>query len=192
MKSHIETIPQDIIDEYNLLSIVDNQGFVYVNIVKGMYGLKQAGIIAHKSLIHHLALFGYHPDRHAPGLWQHETRDTIFTLVVDDFSIKYTSPDNAQHLLHASKEKYTISEDWEAKLYIGITLKWDYSKQTIDLSMPGYVTAALQRLLHQQKTPGNHPHTTISHQHTAPEYNLKNQRTIHRSSQKNDSNLSSK
>ena len=128
MKFHIATIPQEIIDEYNLPNIVDNQGFVYVNIFKGMYGLKQAGIIAHKALIHHLAPFGYHPARHTPGLWQHETRDTIFTLVVGNSSIKYTSLDNAQHLLHALKEKYTISEDREAKLYIGITLKWYYRK----------------------------------------------------------------
>ena len=77
---------------------------VYVNIFKGMYGLKQAGIIVHISLIHHLATFGYHPARHTPGLWQHENRDTIFTLVVEDFAIKYTSLDNAQHLLHALKE----------------------------------------------------------------------------------------
>ena len=112
MKFHISIIPQKIIDKYNLLSIVENHGFVCVKIVKGMYGLKQAGIIAHKSLIHHLSPFGYHPALHTPGLWQHETIDTIFTLVVDNFPIKYTSLDNAQHLLHALKEKYTISEDW--------------------------------------------------------------------------------
>ena len=151
MKFHIATIPQEIINEYNLLNIVKNQGFVYVKIVKGMYLLKQAGIISHRALIHHLALFGYHPARHNPGLWQHETRYTIFTLVVDDFSIKYTSLDNAQHLLRALKEIYTISGDWEAKVYIGISLKWDYRKQTVDLSMPGYLTAALQRFRHQLK-----------------------------------------
>ena len=65
---------------------------------------------------------------------------------MDNFSIKYTSLDNAQHLLHALKEKYTRSEDWEAKLYIGISLKWDYSKRTVDLSMLGHVTAAILRL----------------------------------------------
>ena len=58
MKFHTSTIPQEIIEEYNLLDIVDNHGFVYVKIVKGMYGLKPAGIIAHKALIHHLAPFG--------------------------------------------------------------------------------------------------------------------------------------
>ena len=101
MKFHISTTPQEIIDEYNVLDIVDNHGFVYVKIVKGMYGLKQVGIIAHKALIHHLAPFKYHSARHNPGLWQHDTRDTILTLVVDNFAIKYTSLENAQHLLHA-------------------------------------------------------------------------------------------
>ena len=43
-KFHIAAIPQEIIDKYNLLNIVYNQGYVYVKIVKGMYGLKQAGI----------------------------------------------------------------------------------------------------------------------------------------------------
>ena len=109
MKFHIATIPQKIIDKYNLLNIVNNQGYVYVKIVKGMYGIKQSVIIAHRALVHHLAPFGYHPACHTPGLCQHETRDTIFTLVVDDFAIKYTYLNNAQHLLHALKEKYTIS-----------------------------------------------------------------------------------
>ena len=105
-----------------MLDIVDNHGFVYVKIVKGIYGIKQAGIIAHKALVHHLAPLGYHPACHNPDLWQNETRDTIFTLVVDNFVIKYTSLENAKHLLNALQAKYTISEDWEAKLYIGITL----------------------------------------------------------------------
>ena len=91
MKFHISTIPQEIIDKYNLLEIVNNHGFVYVKILKGMYVLKQAGIIAQKSLINHLAPFGYHPYHHTPGIWQYENRDTMFTLVVDDFANKYTS-----------------------------------------------------------------------------------------------------
>ena len=166
MKFHISTIPQGIIDEYNLLDIVKNHGFVYVKIVKGMYGLKQAGIIARKSLVQHLAPFGYHPARNIPGLWQHETRDNIFTLVVDDFAIKYTSLENAKHLLNALQEKYTISEDWEAKLCIVITLKWGYIKRTVDLSMPGYVTAALLRFCHQLKN-----NKQLSpHHHVAPTY----------------------
>ena len=166
MKFHISTIPQEIIKEYNLLNIFDNHGFVYVKIVKGMYGLKQAGIIAHKSLIHHIAPFRYHPAHHTPSLWQHETRDTIFTLVVEYFAIKYTSLKNDKHLLNASQAKYKISEDWEAKIYMGITLKWGYIKRTVDLSMPGYVTAALLRFRHQLKNNKKlspHHHVTLTY-----------------------------
>ena len=169
MKFHISTIPQEIIDKYNLLEIVENHGFVYVKIVKRMYGLKQAGIIAHKALIHHLAPFGYHPSRHTPGLWRHETRDTIFTLVVDDFVIKYTSLENSKHLLNGLQAKYTISEYWEAKIYIGITLRWEYKKLTVDLSIPGYVTTALLRFRHQLKK-----NKQLSpHHHAAPTYGAK-------------------
>ena len=86
-----------------------------------------------------------------------------------DFSIKYTSLENAQHILNALKEKYTISEDWEEKLYIGITSKWDYIKQTVDLSMPSYVTSALLRFHHQLK---NNKQSS-PHHHVAPTYGAK-------------------
>ena len=118
MKFQVSIILKEIIDEYNLLDIVKNHVFVYVKIVKGMCVFKQASIIAHKPLVHHLAIYGYHPASRTPGLWKHETRDTIYTLVVDNFSIKYTSLKNAKHLLNALQAKHTISEDWEAKLYI--------------------------------------------------------------------------
>ena len=47
MKIHISVVPQEIINEYRLLSIVDHKGFFNIKIVKGMNGLEQAGIIAH-------------------------------------------------------------------------------------------------------------------------------------------------
>ena len=64
------------------------------------------------------------------------------------------------------KKIYTISEDWEAKLYIGISLKWDYIKRKVDLSMPGYVTAALQRFRNQLKN----TRQSSLHHHVPPTY----------------------
>ena len=93
-----------------------------------MYGLKQAGIIAQKELIKHMSRFGYHPVRFTPGLWKHETRPTIFSLVVDDFAVQYTSKEDADHLLSALQAKYRITVDWEAKLYIGISLAFRRSR----------------------------------------------------------------
>ena len=90
-----------------------------------MYVLKQVGIIANMELTKHLEKSGYYPVQHTPVLWRHKTRATIFTLVVDDFAIKYATKQDADHLLQALRDKYTISTDWEASLYIGILLDWD-------------------------------------------------------------------
>ena len=110
-----------------------------------MYRLKQAGIIANMKLTKHLDMFGYYPVQHTPGLWRHKTRATIFTLVVDYFAIKYATKQDAEHLLQALRAKYTISTDLDASLYIGISLKWDYTAGHVNLSIPKYVAKALHK-----------------------------------------------
>ena len=87
-------------------------------------------------LTKHFDKFGYYPVQHTPGLWRHKTRATIFTLVVGNFAIKYVTKQDANHLLQSLCAKYTISTDWEASLYIGISLNWDYTAGHVDLSMP--------------------------------------------------------
>ena len=88
-KIYLKTIPQEIVDAYNLTALVDNQGWIYMCIKKGMYGLKQAGIIANQELVKHMAPFGYHTVKHTPILWIHDIRRKTFSLVVDDFCAQY-------------------------------------------------------------------------------------------------------
>jgi hypothetical protein len=78
---------------------------------KKMYGLPQAGIIAQELLQERLAKVGYYQRKIIPGLWTHITKKTCFTLVVDDFAIKYTNLDNAKHLIDALKKDYVITID---------------------------------------------------------------------------------
>jgi hypothetical protein len=68
-----------------------------------MYGLPQAGRLANNLLIKRLAPYGYRPCHHTHGLWRHDTKPVTFTLVVDDFGIKYIGKENADHLLNALK-----------------------------------------------------------------------------------------
>ena len=72
MRIHIRIIPQEIIDTYDLKALVDNQGWIYMRIERGIYGLKQAGIIANQELVKHMDTFGYHPVNHTPGQWVHK------------------------------------------------------------------------------------------------------------------------
>jgi hypothetical protein len=64
-----------------------------------MYGLPQAGIIAQKLLEERLQKHGYRQSQTTPGLWKHDTRPISFSLVVNDFGVKYVGEENAQHLL---------------------------------------------------------------------------------------------
>jgi hypothetical protein len=82
-------------------------------------------------------------------LWQHDTNTVTLTLVVDDFGIKYSGKENADHLLNALKENYEVTEDWAGTLYCGIALDWDYKNKTVDLSMPGYIANALHKFQHK-------------------------------------------
>ena len=40
MRIPLKIIPQEIIDTYDLAALVDDQGWIYMRIKKGMYGLK--------------------------------------------------------------------------------------------------------------------------------------------------------
>jgi hypothetical protein len=140
----VSLIPKAIFDQYNLGPLVHN-GYIYVEIRKGMYGLPQAGKIANDALVPYLASHGYHQCSHTPGLFKHSTRPVLFSLVVDDFGVQYVGKEHAQHLADVIAAKYKMTTDWKGELYVGISLHWDYNNRTVDLSMPGYVAKALQR-----------------------------------------------
>jgi hypothetical protein len=148
MRLPLSLIPQDIIDHYGLQEKALN-GYVYMEIQKGMYGLPQAGILANKLLKKCLAHHGYYKQPHTPGLWKHKSRPLWFNLAVDNFGIKYIKEDTLQHLYNALRtETYKIVEDRVGDLYCGINLQWNYDKGYVNLSMPKYVLKQLIRYPH--------------------------------------------
>eukprot|EP00804_Cyclotella_cryptica_P022730 CCRYP_012518-RA/>CCRYP_012518-RA protein AED:0.44 eAED:0.44 QI:0/0/0/1/0/0/2/0/115 len=80
----INDIPQEFIDEYDLTHHV-RDGWVYFQIVKGVYGLPQSGLLANKLLETRLNTVGYYQLDATPGLSCHKWRPVMFTLIVDDF-----------------------------------------------------------------------------------------------------------
>lgn len=148
IRMKIADILQEIIKEYKFLDIVDDDRLIYIVATKGMYGLPQAGILANKLLEKRLNKHGYHQSKYVPGLWKHAWRPIQFTLVVDDFGIKYVGEEHAQHLKKVLKKHYKVTTNWTGRRYISITLDWDYAKRKVHLSMPGYVAKALKQLGH--------------------------------------------
>ena len=62
-------------------------GFLYLRMECAVWGLPQAGILANKLLRKKLTPHGYYECINTPGLWRHEWRPIMFTLVVDDFGV---------------------------------------------------------------------------------------------------------
>ena len=81
-------IPQEFIEENKLYDKIHNDK-IYVRIIKSMFGLPQTGKLVHDQFKAHLAKYGYTLCTLTPGLWKHKIRPISFTLVVDNFGVKY-------------------------------------------------------------------------------------------------------
>eukprot|EP00804_Cyclotella_cryptica_P021211 CCRYP_001507-RA/>CCRYP_001507-RA protein AED:0.26 eAED:0.26 QI:0/0/0/1/0/0/2/0/218 len=154
----LSDIPTKIITEYCLNLLAEPDGTIYVLMRLGMYGLPQAGLLANELLENRLNAHGYHQSNLLPGLWSHIWCTIQFTLVVDDFSIKYVGQEHPQHLLSVLQEHCKVN--------------WDYAKRGVHLSMPGYVEKALRQFQHSKpKTPQKMRPFPLHPSNMAPERN---------------------
>ena len=87
-----------------------------------------AGILATQKLVRRLEPKGYATCKHTKGLWRHKCIPITFSLVVDNFGVKYEGKNNAKQLIHTTKEHYKMSKDWGGKRYCGISIKWNLQK----------------------------------------------------------------
>lgn len=140
----IKDLSDTIITEYGLDSFCV-EGHVYFEVMKGMYGLPQAGLLAQQRLISHLAQSEYIQSSVIPCLFRHPTNGVSFVLVVDDFGVKFTNSEGRDHFLDTLRALYTITIDSKGSQYLGMAIEHDKTKQTISISMPGYIARVLER-----------------------------------------------
>ena len=100
---YISFFLSEFVKLYNLGNIVDNEGFLLIEIRGSIYRLPQARRLVQGELVTHLALCSYSSVKFTPSLWTHNMLKTTFTLAVDDFGIKYLSMKDVQHLKQALK-----------------------------------------------------------------------------------------
>jgi hypothetical protein len=77
MVINLSSIPQETIEKYDLNELAQD-GRVYIEIQKVMYGLPQTGILANEVLQRNLAKDEYRPTTHKHGSWTHDTRPISF------------------------------------------------------------------------------------------------------------------
>ena len=166
VKMKLSDFPETVIAHYNLGEKATPDGFVYVTIKQVNYGLPQSGILAQTLLETCLNAHGCHQSKITSSLWTHEWRSIYFTLVVDDFGVKYIGKEHFYHLVRFIKENYDIIEDREGKRYLGLIFDWNYDTRNVHLSMPNYIPDAFKRFKRKKsKIWQGSPH-----QHTVPNY----------------------
>ena len=74
-KIKLSDIPDEVINEYKLKEKVTHDGYVYIEVTMGMYGLPQAGSLGHDLLEKRLNEEGYFQSKIVPGLWKHKTKN---------------------------------------------------------------------------------------------------------------------
>ena len=116
VRIRLEDIPQEFIDEYNLTPYAHN-GWIYFEIIKGCYGLPQAGKLANDLLRTRLNENGYYETTTTPRLWRHQWLPIMFVLIVDDFGIEYVGDHHLNHLRTVLTTNYTITEDPEGNFF---------------------------------------------------------------------------
>jgi len=93
---------------------------VYIQANQGMYGLPQSGLLANELLEKRLNKRGYHQSKLIPGLWSHKWHPVQFTLVVDDFRVKYVGKEHALHLKqiikYGKKTQYATAQSTSPQL----------------------------------------------------------------------------
>ena len=136
-------IPDTTIATHSLTPYV-HQNAILFEVNKGMYGLLQAGLLAQQRLIAHLANHGYH-EIFTSCLFWHTSNGTAFTLVVDDYGIKYSSKAGADHLICTLQLLYVITINWTGSSYIGFTIVFNNTSRQVSLTMPGYISKVLEQ-----------------------------------------------
>ena len=170
-KIRLSDIPEEIIVEYNLKEKATSDGWVYIKVIRGMYGLPQSGSLGHDLLERRLNAEGYFQSKIVPGLWKHEVRPIQFVLVVDDFGIKYIRNEDLDHLVQSIKKHYDVTVDREGREYLKTELDWDYKNRKVHLSMKPYLEKALRQfdnLVPTQRRDSPYPHVE-------PKYGAKQQ-----------------
>jgi len=141
----LKFLSDQILDKHNLHPFIYNNSVLF-EVTKSMYGLPHAGKIAQDNLIARLATHGY-LQTGTTCLFRHVNNGVAFTLVVDDFGVKYQDISGADDLIRCLQLYYTLTVKKDATKYLGLTIAVDKVAREVRMSAPGVIAKALQRFV---------------------------------------------
>jgi hypothetical protein len=133
-----------ILAKHNLHPFIFNNSVLF-EVTKSMDGLPHAGKIAQDQLIiEHLAAHGYLQSG-TTCLFRHVNNGVAFTLVVDDFGVKFYDSTGADDLIRCLQLYYILITKKEATKHLDLTVAIDKITRKVRISAPGVIAEALQR-----------------------------------------------
>ena len=147
MRLPVKLIPPEHGAHFHVAHLAESDAVIW-EVVKGIYGLPQAGMLAQKAIIRLLEQHDYVQCRNTPCLFMHQTHNIQFVLWVDDFLVKYPKdqPALAHDLIAALRSKYRLKVDWQGRQYLGYHIRRNRARSSLTISMPNYVQQALADL----------------------------------------------
>ena len=136
-------LPDETMVEFQLDQYLDKD-VVYFEVNKGMYGLKQAGLLANERIVKLLAEHDYIQSKYVPCLFRSKDKRTSFCLVVDDLLIK-AKPAEREKLYTCLRTLYEITTDETGSKYLNIDIRRDFKAGFAGLSMRGYLARVNDR-----------------------------------------------
>lgn len=95
----------------------------YTEVRRGVCGLIHDGTVAYKDLVEYLVSQGFYPSKYTPRLWFDKKSKPNFTLIVNDFGVKYCNQQSSEILINVLSKKHDISTDWTGGAYCSVTLE---------------------------------------------------------------------
>ena len=106
----LSNFPEDAIKKYKPHENESHNGYVYVKVRKGVYGLPQAGIIVHKLLKKRFKKHRYSQIKITPVFWKHKWLPISFSLMVDDSVVEHVGNEHVDHLIKYPKSIMTFTK----------------------------------------------------------------------------------
>ena len=112
LQMKLNYFPKDAIEQYNLREVAGHGNrYLYIEVRKGTYSLPHAGILAQELLEGRLNKHRYYQSTKMLGYWRHETKPISFTLIIDDFGVKYVGEEHTMHPSNALDKLYDVETD---------------------------------------------------------------------------------
>jgi hypothetical protein len=103
------SLPTLTLTKHGLLSFLHShcKPFLYCDVLKTVHGFPQSGLLSQLRLV---SLLSQHRFSETSNLmlFRHRTHSTAFTLVVDDFLVRYSHPSKLDHLVSCLSTLYEL------------------------------------------------------------------------------------